>query len=60
MKLVCGTNHTPAWLITYDTGRNQTEQMLVCKVCFESPDYDCFRLFVVSKDDVEREVVQLD
>jgi len=59
-KSIYGCGHPPKWLVTYDIGRNKTEQLFVCDDCFENPDDDCFRLFVVSKDDVEREVVQLD
>ena len=57
---IFGRDHLPNWLVTYDIGRNKTEQVFVCDNCFENPDNDCFRLFVVSKDDVEKEIVQLD
>lgn len=45
----CNSTHSEDWLVLYDIGKQQTEQILVCKKCFENITNDCFRLFVISK-----------
>ena len=45
----CGASHTVDWLVTYDIGKKQTEQIFVCRSCFENPSDDCFRLYVIAK-----------
>ena len=49
----CNVVHTADWLVDYDIEKQQTEQILVCKVCFENPEDDCFRSYVISKTSVE-------
>ena len=48
----CNAAHSVAWTIDYDIGKKQTEQILVCKECFEDPHDDCFRIFVITKTPV--------
>jgi len=52
----CKTNHAPSWIVVYDIGKNKTEEILVCNNCFDNPQNDCFRLFVISKKSIHREV----
>ena len=52
----CAKQHQTKWVVLYDIGKNQTEQVLVCDDCFENQDIDCFRLFVISKTPISIEV----
>jgi len=55
MKEGClGCGKCPRWQIMYDIGRNQTEQTLVCEDCYENPDDDSFRVYVISRKEIER------
>lgn len=49
--LRCSHQHELYWLITYDIGNEETESMLVCKVCYS--ENQSFRLYVISKDIVK-------
>jgi hypothetical protein len=51
----CAKQHWPNWLVLYDIGKNQTEQVLVCDDCFENQDINWFRLFVISKTPIDIE-----
>jgi hypothetical protein len=45
----CSRDHRTNWLILYDVGKNQTEQILVCDDCYTDPTNDCFRLYEIQK-----------
>jgi len=51
----CKLDHIPKWLVVYDIGKDKTEEILVCESCFTDPDNDCFRSYILAKEEITGE-----
>jgi len=49
LRRKCHISHEPKFLVIYDTGKNNTEEFLVCENCLDG-DYDeSFKQYILTK-----------